>query len=259
MLVIPLLCDALSMLDLLMIFPTFLSSRLLMLRLARNFARWPTKGPISTGPISQSFDPISIYSGDEDDANVITFGAGVKLVKIETSQDGTTEVEGASSTPSKVSMEAVLKTLNKKKRSIMKRGRSYMGFTQEKEKVGSSKPVVEEVEKVIEKGKHVVESEVPDVVPAFFVLKWQVRLINTTRDKFIFQDLLMNLATPSEKQSLRKLVKDDVARKFITQAAWLVLFLPEGIQRWLIFTIMMMILRFPVKRKSLSLKLQSRR
>ncbi|KAJ0878762.1 hypothetical protein HanRHA438_Chr10g0443431 [Helianthus annuus] len=218
MLVILLLCAALSMSDLLMILPMFLSSRLLMLWLVRNFARWSTRGASSTGSTSQSFDRISIDSGDEDDANVITFMTSVKLVKIETSQDGTTEVEGASTTPSKVSMEAVLTKLNKRKRSVMKKGRNYMGSTQEKvsekdageslqlekgmkkkERVGSSKPVVEEVEKVIEKGKHVVESEAPDAVPSFFVPKWQVRLINTTRDEFIFQELLMNLATPSEK------------------------------------------------------------
>ncbi|MFS7939104.1 hypothetical protein Hanom_Chr05g00447801 [Helianthus anomalus] len=138
--------------------------------------RRSTRGASSVGATSQSSDPVSIDSGDEDDVDVIASLTGIKLVKTEGIQEIVRDVVGVFAAPSKADISAMLKKLNESKQTVEKRtqmkvskdvvsgSKQSKASVKKKVKVGLSKPIVEEVEEVVEKlvvrkGKGLIKGE----------------------------------------------------------------------------------------------------
>ncbi|MFS8021189.1 hypothetical protein Hanom_Chr16g01424511 [Helianthus anomalus] len=190
--------------------------------------RRSTRETSSPNVAPQSSYPISVDSGDEDDANVITSDTGVKLVKKEV-----LEASGGAGDAPGQHISIVLKKLNETKRIVPEKAIQVKG--------GSSKPtshrggVSGEVEKepvssvVVEenKKKEKVEEKVEMVLNEkcggcqgegtfkanlpIFVPQWNIRTSDTTKSSEVCHDMLKNMATHVEKEALSKLSDEDSA------------------------------------------------
>ncbi|MFS7939096.1 hypothetical protein Hanom_Chr05g00447711 [Helianthus anomalus] len=121
--------------------------------------RRSTMGASSIGATSKSSDPISIDSGDEDDVDVIASLTGIKLVKTEGIQEIVRDVK---LNESKQTVEK--QTQMKVSKDVVSGSKQSKASVKKKVKVGLSKPIVEEVEEVVEKsvvrkGKGLIQGE----------------------------------------------------------------------------------------------------
>ncbi|MFS7920051.1 hypothetical protein Hanom_Chr03g00219731 [Helianthus anomalus] len=178
-----------------------------------------TRGASSVSAATQSSDYISINSGDEDNAYVISSVTGIKLVKKEIVQEASSGSGGCYCCFLRGGHVCCVEET--KRRLLRKKGEV------EKTKVITEKKGEVEKKKVIaEKGKGVVETEVSVYESSMFVPKWQVHPTDTTKSGIVCHEMLMNVATPAERKSLSKLSDEDATYRIITQASHL----PVGIQ-----------------------------
>ncbi|MFS7961760.1 hypothetical protein Hanom_Chr08g00718881 [Helianthus anomalus] len=155
---------------------------------------WST---VSPAVASQSSDPISVDSGNEDNANVISSIIGE-------TPEVSSEVGGVPDQQ----ISAALKKLNESK----KKSKGGASKTATPGKGASAVGVKENVDVVLKekpkavKGKGHVKANFPMFVP-----RWNVRVCDTTTSNETCHDMLRNIATPPEKELLSKLSDEDSA------------------------------------------------
>ncbi|MFS7993320.1 hypothetical protein Hanom_Chr12g01092651 [Helianthus anomalus] len=129
---------------------------------------------------TSSPNPISVDSGDENDANVIAFVTSVKLVKKEVP-----ETSGRAG-------DAPGQKISAKKKKM--------------EKVGEKVEMVLKEKVECDKGNGHVKTNLPIFVP-----QCNIRASDTTKSSDVCHDMLKNMDTPAEKEGLSKLSDEDSA------------------------------------------------
>ncbi|MFS7984720.1 hypothetical protein Hanom_Chr11g00989861 [Helianthus anomalus] len=227
-------------------------------------SRQTTRSTGSAAVASQFSDPISVDSGNEDDANIIASAIGVKPVKKET-----LEVSSEAGGALDQQISVVLKKRNESKRVVPEKyapavdeGKTLKTVLKKKSKGGASKivspwkgasvvgaeepvssKVIDEKKKKVEEKVDVVSKEKPEVVKGkgpikanfpVFVPQWNVRVCDTTATSESCHDMLRNMATPAEKELMSKLSDEDSAYRALANAAQLVTSLTDCIEHWAI-------------------------